>query len=86
MPANHPAMSSSDSLATKTQTIGLPRISPPGMSAPAFTDLYVFNVSSPTPCPFQIQQIPQWGPNDISTIVFGYIASILEVVALWVTF
>ena len=86
IPAYHQAISSSDSLATKTQTIGLPRISPPGMSAPGFADLDVFNVSSPTPFPFQIQQTPQWGPNDISTIVFGCIASILGVVALWVTF
>ena len=86
MPTYHQAIFSSDSLATKTQTIGLPRISPPGMSAPAFADLDVFNVSSPTPVPFQIQETPKWGPNDISTIVFGCIASILGVVVLWVTF
>ena len=44
------------------------------------------NVSHPTTSPTPVQQNPQWSPDGISTVVFGCIASILGVLAIWATF
>ncbi len=43
------------------------------------------NVSYPTVSSSPVQQNSQWGPDGISTIVFGCIASILGMLAIWAT-
>lgn len=40
--------------------------------------------STATPIPFRSQS--QWSRGDISTVLFGCIASVLGVLTLWVTF
>ena len=35
---------------------------------------------------FPFPPSPQWGPDDIGTLVFGLIASLLGVITLWATF
>ena len=44
------------------------------------------NVSYPTTSSAPGQQNSQWGPDGISTVVFGCIASILGTLAIWATF
>ena len=44
-----------------------------------------FNVSYPTTSSAPVQQNPQWSPDGISTVVFGCIASILGMLAIWAT-
>ena len=44
------------------------------------------NVSYPMTSSAPVQQNPQWSPDGISTVVFGCIASILGVLAIWATF
>ena len=43
------------------------------------------NISYPTASPSSVQQNSQWGPGGISTVVFGCIASILGMLAIWAT-
>lgn len=40
--------------------------------------------STATPFPFPPE--PQWGPDDIGTLVFGCVASILGIFTLWAAF
>ena len=42
--------------------------------------------SSSTATAFPFPPSPQWGPEDIGTLVFGLIASIIGVLTLWATF
>ena len=44
------------------------------------------NVSYPMASSSPVQQSSQWGPDGISTVVFGCIASILGMLAIWATF
>lgn len=44
------------------------------------------DTSFPTATPVPSSHNPQWGPSDISTLVFGCIASVLGVLTLWATF
>ncbi len=44
------------------------------------------NASFSTAAPFPFPPKSQWGPGDISTLVFGCIASVLGVLTLWATF
>ena len=44
------------------------------------------NVSHPTTSSAPVKQNPQWSPDGISTVIFGCIASILGVLAIWATF
>ena len=43
------------------------------------------NISYSTATSSQVQQNSQWGPGGISTVVFGCIASILGMLAIWAT-
>ena len=40
----------------------------------------------PTATPFHFPPERQWGPDDIGTLVFGCIASVLAILTLWATF
>ncbi|KAF6228544.1 hypothetical protein HO173_011846 [Letharia columbiana] len=44
------------------------------------------NTSFSTATPFPFPTKSQWSPGDISTLVFGCIASVLGVLTLWATF
>ena len=44
------------------------------------------NTSLSTATPFPLPLQSQWSPGDIGTLVFGCIASVLGVLALWATF
>ena len=37
----------------------------------------------PTATPFPFSANPQWGPDDIGTLVFGCVASIMGILTLW---
>ena len=43
------------------------------------------NISFPAATSSSVQQNSQWGPGGISTVVFGCIASILGMLAIWAT-
>lgn len=45
-----------------------------------------FNCPSPTITSLSFQQGSQWGPSDIGTMVFGCVASVLGILALWLTY
>ena len=45
----------------------------------------LFNNSHPTATSSPVQQNSQWGPGGVSTVVFGCIASILGMLAIWAT-
>ena len=44
------------------------------------------NTSLSTATPFPLPLQSQWNPGDIGTLVFGCIASVLGLLALWATF
>ena len=52
----------------------------PETEAVALTNISYFTSTSS-----QVQQNSQWGPGGISTVVFGCIASILGMLAIWAT-
>ena len=45
----------------------------------------VTNISRPMATSSPVQQNSQWGPGGISTVVFGCIAAILGILAIWAT-
>ena len=45
----------------------------------------LINISYSTATSSQVQQNSQWGPGGISTVVFGCVASILGMLAIWAT-
>lgn len=46
----------------------------------------ISTASSPTITSLNPQQKSQWGPSDIGTVVFGCVASVLGILALWMMF
>ena len=53
-----------------------------------FNGMLAHNMTQPlaTATPFPFPPDPQWGPDDIGTIVFGCLASVLGVFTIWATF